>query len=352
MRLADAILDDCLCDPAAPLARDPAHCYSLDKAQAQAQLASLKDWLRVQQTMLWANRRDALLLVLQGPDCSGKNGKKVSEYFRDFIGCQEGVDGPGETRTLLKAFSDYVESEDLPEEKAREKTSALVGYASSQAKIGEPMSLEELSGVIDEENPRAFYEHIRNKDYGLSPEIPADKRTLNQFQRFTGRAEGLSISCSWLPWGKSVRPMLPANSTSPTNARSICGAWNTTWPGVWPGQWRTCSTSLPICTWSPSCSQRVGVKGSAGGKPNMALCCPRPSIQNWSPGCGPTMGICRRCASSPVPPAWSMWAWVSQICESVRPRRWISASRVSRSPPGSITAAWWVASHQTMEQFC
>nr|BFE94503.1 hypothetical protein GCM10020185_50390 [Pseudomonas brassicacearum subsp. brassicacearum] len=51
----------------------------------------------------------------------GKNGKKVSEYFRDFIGCQEGVDGPGETRTLLKAFSDFVESEDLPEEDAREK---------------------------------------------------------------------------------------------------------------------------------------------------------------------------------------------------------------------------------------
>jgi len=104
----------------------------------------------------------------------GKNGKKVSEYFRDFIGCQEGVDAPGETRTLLKAFSDYVESEDLPEEQAREKTSALVDYASTQAKLGEPITLEELSGVIDEDRPRAFYEHIRNKDYGLSPEIPPD----------------------------------------------------------------------------------------------------------------------------------------------------------------------------------
>lgn len=124
----------------------------------------------------------------------GKNGKKVSEYFRDFIGCQEGVDGPGETRTLLKAFSDFVESEDLPEEQAREKTKTLVGYASSQAKLGEPMTLTKLSGLIDEERPKAFYDHIRNKDYGLSPEIPADKRTLNQFQRFTGRAEGLSIS--------------------------------------------------------------------------------------------------------------------------------------------------------------
>jgi nucleoid-associated protein len=95
---------------------------------------------------------------------------------------------------LLKAFSDFVESEDLPEEQAREKTKTLVGYASSQAKMGEPMTLTELSGLIDEERPKAFYDHIRNKDYGLSPEIPADKRTISQFQRFTGRAEGLSIS--------------------------------------------------------------------------------------------------------------------------------------------------------------
>ena len=124
----------------------------------------------------------------------GKNGKKVSDYFRDFIGCQEGVDAPSETRTLLKAFSDFVESEDLAEEKAREKTEALVDYATSQAKLGEPITLEELSGLIDEERPRAFFEHIRNKDYGMAPEFPADKRTLSQFQRFTGRAEGLSIS--------------------------------------------------------------------------------------------------------------------------------------------------------------
>lgn len=124
----------------------------------------------------------------------GKNGRKASDYFRDFIGCQEGVDGPGETRTLLKAFSDFVESEDLPEVSAREKTKTLVDYATSQAKLGAPMGLEELSELIDEERPKAFYDHIRNRDYGLSPEIPADKRTLNQFRRFTGRADGLSIS--------------------------------------------------------------------------------------------------------------------------------------------------------------
>ena len=124
----------------------------------------------------------------------GSKGRKATDYFRDFIGCQEGIDGPGETRTLLKAFSDFVESEDVPEESAREKTSTLVSYSMAQAKLGEPITLDELSELIDEDRPKAFYDFIRNKDYGLSPEIPADKRTLNQFRRFTGRTEGLSIS--------------------------------------------------------------------------------------------------------------------------------------------------------------
>ncbi|MBI6856166.1 nucleoid-associated protein [Pseudomonas cichorii] len=118
----------------------------------------------------------------------GKQGRKFNDYFRDFIGCQEGVDNPGETLTLLKAFSDSVESEDLPEEPALEKTKALADYAISQAKLGE------LSELIDESRPRTLCDHIRNKNYGLSPEIPADKRTLNQLRRFTGRTEGMSIS--------------------------------------------------------------------------------------------------------------------------------------------------------------
>lgn len=124
----------------------------------------------------------------------GKNGRKSAEYFRDFIGCQEGIDGPGETRTLLKAFTDFVASEDLAEEASREKTLTLLDYATTQTKIGDLVTLDELSELIDEDNPKAFADFARAAAYGLSPEIPADKRTINKFRRFTGRAEGLSIS--------------------------------------------------------------------------------------------------------------------------------------------------------------
>lgn len=124
----------------------------------------------------------------------GKNGRKATDYFRDFIGCQEGVDGPGETRTLLKAFSDFIESEDLAEDSAREKTNTLVSYAMAQAKMGEAITLDELSELIDEDQPKNFADFIQAKDYGLSASLPPDKKTLNKFRRFTGRIDGLSIS--------------------------------------------------------------------------------------------------------------------------------------------------------------
>ncbi|MGO2132739.1 MAG: nucleoid-associated protein [Halomonas sp.] len=123
-----------------------------------------------------------------------RGGKGLAEGLVEALGASEQRDAGQETRTLLKAFSDYVEKQDLPDEESREKTDALIDYASGQAGRGEPIALDELSELIDGQQPKAFYEHIRHSDYGLSPEIPPDKRTISQFQRFTGRSDGVSIS--------------------------------------------------------------------------------------------------------------------------------------------------------------
>ncbi|WP_251977189.1 nucleoid-associated protein [Salinicola avicenniae] len=133
-----------------------------------------------------------------------RGNKKLVEGFREWLGCREGVNASAETRTLLKAFSDYVENADLPEEASREKTETLIDYASTQAKNGEAITLDELSELVDEAQPKAFYDYIRNQDYGLSAEIPPDKRTLQQFKRFAGRASGVSISFDSHLLGNSI----------------------------------------------------------------------------------------------------------------------------------------------------
>lgn len=133
-----------------------------------------------------------------------RGGKKLSEELAGLLGATEGIDATGETRTLLKAFSDFVEQEDIAEEQSREKTEVLMDYANEQASRGEPITLEELSELLDEQQPKAFYDHIRNADYGLSPEIPPDRRTLRQFRRFAGRAGGMSISFDSHLLGSSI----------------------------------------------------------------------------------------------------------------------------------------------------
>lgn len=133
-----------------------------------------------------------------------KGGRKISAYFQDFIGCQEGIDSPGETRTLLKAFADFVKAEDLPDDSASEKSRDLVGYAQAQDKLGEPISLDELSELMDEDRPKTFAEFIQAGDYGISDSFAADKRTLARYRRYTGRAEGMSISFEAHLLGKRV----------------------------------------------------------------------------------------------------------------------------------------------------
>lgn len=123
-----------------------------------------------------------------------KGGRRAVGYFRDFIGVTEGVDSPGETRTLLKAFSDFVKAKELADDTASEKSHDLVAYAQAQDKVGSPISLDELSELLDEDKPKTFAEFIRAGDYGISETFAPDKRTLNQYRRYTGRAEGMSIS--------------------------------------------------------------------------------------------------------------------------------------------------------------
>ena len=133
-----------------------------------------------------------------------KGGRRATAHFNDFVGVTEGIDSPGETRTLLKAISDFVKAEELADDTASEKSHDLVAYAQAQGKTGEPVKLDELSELLDEDRPKTFADFMRAGGYGLSETFAPDKRTLNQYRRYTGRAEGMSISFEAHMLGKRV----------------------------------------------------------------------------------------------------------------------------------------------------
>ena len=74
MRLTDTALQHCLYHSSTGLSLDPAYNFGLPLHECDARLKTLRSSLDRQQQLLWANNGPALLVWLQGPDCSGKDG--------------------------------------------------------------------------------------------------------------------------------------------------------------------------------------------------------------------------------------------------------------------------------------
>jgi polyphosphate kinase 2 (PPK2 family) len=74
MRLSDAVLQQCHYRSDTALTLDPARHFDLCMHTVNARLKDLRKWLDHQQQLLWANNGPAVLVWLQGPDCSGKDG--------------------------------------------------------------------------------------------------------------------------------------------------------------------------------------------------------------------------------------------------------------------------------------
>lgn len=74
MRLTDTVLHDCFYHPSTGLTLDPARDFGLPLYECNARLKAVRSSLDRQQQLLWANNGPAVLVWLQGPDCSGKDG--------------------------------------------------------------------------------------------------------------------------------------------------------------------------------------------------------------------------------------------------------------------------------------
>lgn len=74
MRLPDAVLQQCHYNPDSALSFEPTRDFGLRLDKVDTRLKNLREWLDRQQQLLWANNGPAVLVWLQGPDCSGKDG--------------------------------------------------------------------------------------------------------------------------------------------------------------------------------------------------------------------------------------------------------------------------------------
>ncbi|WP_040976985.1 nucleoid-associated protein YejK [Necropsobacter massiliensis] len=124
----------------------------------------------------------------------GRVGRKIGDFFMDFLGADEGLNPQVQNQCLLQAVSDYCRQGELNAEQSQAVKKQVFDYCKGQLNDGEEIELTELSANIPTLKDRPFADFAAEQDYGLEASIPPLRATLKSLTKFSGSGKGVTIS--------------------------------------------------------------------------------------------------------------------------------------------------------------
>ncbi|MDV2858114.1 nucleoid-associated protein YejK [Oceanimonas sp. CAM02] len=123
----------------------------------------------------------------------GRAGRKVSDFFLNFLSCVEGMDPKVQSQGLMKAVDDYCDARQLSKEEREESKATISKYCREQLKEGEELELRELSAELGSDDDLDFYQFV-SEEYALEERFPVDRFSLKGLTKYVGSGGGLTIS--------------------------------------------------------------------------------------------------------------------------------------------------------------
>ena len=126
----------------------------------------------------------------------GRMGRKVSDFFMQFIGCEELVDVKQQNKQLVSSVDAYLASEQLDPQEQHQHREEVKSYYKEKIDAGESLSVEELSSRLpgDADQGRSFTDFAQTMETPLEKEIQPDPAALRQLAKFSGQGGGVSLS--------------------------------------------------------------------------------------------------------------------------------------------------------------
>ena len=124
----------------------------------------------------------------------GRVGRKISDFFMDFLGAEEGLNPQVQNQCLLQAISDYCEQGELNKEQTQAVKKQVFEYCKGQLASGDEIALTELSANLPTLNERPFVTFTEEQDYGLEETIPPVRSALKTLTKFSGSGKGVTLS--------------------------------------------------------------------------------------------------------------------------------------------------------------
>lgn len=124
----------------------------------------------------------------------GRVGRKISDFFMDFLGAEEGLNPQVQNQCLLQAVSDYCAQGELTQEQTQAVKKQAFEYCKGQINAGEEIEIAELSTALPTLNQQPFAEFTQQQDYGLENSIPPLRSALKSLTKLSGSGKGITIS--------------------------------------------------------------------------------------------------------------------------------------------------------------
>ncbi|EMU8250089.1 nucleoid-associated protein YejK [Salmonella enterica] len=134
----------------------------------------------------------------------GRVGRKVADFFMDFLGASEGLNAKAQNCGLLQAVDDFTAEAQLDKAERQNVRQQVYSYCNEQLQAGEEIELESLSKELSGVSEVSFSEFTAEKGYELEESFPADRSTLRQLTKYAGSGGGLTINFDAMLLGERI----------------------------------------------------------------------------------------------------------------------------------------------------
>ncbi len=135
----------------------------------------------------------------------GRVGRKVSDFFLDFLQADVGMDTKVQNQVLMQAVEDFCADERLEKTEKQQYRKQVYDYCNAQLQAGEEVTIKELSGELpSSESGSNFYQFAAEQGYQLEDSFPADRTTIRKLTKFVGAGGGLSVNFDAMLLGERI----------------------------------------------------------------------------------------------------------------------------------------------------
>jgi len=123
----------------------------------------------------------------------GRAGRKIADFFLEFLGAEEGLNQVMQNRLLVKALNHFCVEEAIEAEIQVESKERVQAYCKEQLQAGEDIEIKAVAACLPDEKADDFYAFVETQ-FGLAESFPPSRTVLKGLTKFIGSGGGVNLS--------------------------------------------------------------------------------------------------------------------------------------------------------------